>query len=104
MEKLQQNVKTKVTRRTLSKCTSHFKKNATKAKLPYVYIQLQLKLIHLFAREIFLIKKLEIKKTKPTFIISALKVEYQVGLVFSISNTFINKIHQANNWSEFQLQ
>ena len=42
----------------------------TKAEL------LQLKLIHLFARELLLMKKLEIKKTKPTFIISVLKVEY----------------------------
>ena len=37
---------------------------------------LQLKLIHLFARELLLIKKLQIEKTKPTFIISVLKVEY----------------------------
>ena len=37
---------------------------------------LQLKLIHLFASELLLMKKLEIKKTKPTFIISVLKVEY----------------------------
>ena len=37
---------------------------------------LQLKLIHLFARELFLMKKLEIEKTKPTFIISVLKVDY----------------------------
>ena len=42
----------------------------TKAKL------LQLKRIHIFARAILLMKKLEIKKTKPTFIISVLKVEY----------------------------
>ena len=33
-------------------------------------------LIHLFARDGLLIKKLEIEKTKPTFIISVLKVEY----------------------------
>ena len=33
-------------------------------------------LIHLFAWEILLLKKLEIKETKPTFIISVLKVEY----------------------------
>ena len=32
-------------------------------------------LIHLFARDIVM-KKLEIEKTKPTFIISVLKVEY----------------------------
>ena len=33
-------------------------------------------LIHLFARDIKLLKKLEIEKTKPTFIKSVLKVEY----------------------------
>ena len=33
-------------------------------------------LIHLFARDVLLMKKLEIEKTKPTFIISVLKVEY----------------------------
>ena len=65
---------------------------------------LQLKLIHKFANAILLKKNLEIKKTKPTFIISVLKVQYQVGLVFSIFNFFFNKIHQANNWSKFQLQ
>ena len=32
-------------------------------------------LIHLFARHILVMKKLEIEKTKPTFIISVLKVE-----------------------------
>ena len=37
--------------------------------------QLQLKLIHLFASELLLMKELEIEKTKPTFIISVLKVE-----------------------------
>ena len=37
---------------------------------------LQLKLIHLFARELLQIKKLEIEKTKHTFIVSILKVEY----------------------------
>jgi hypothetical protein len=37
---------------------------------------LQLKLIHLFACELLLMKKLEIEKTKPTFIISVLNVEY----------------------------
>ena len=45
---------------------------------------------------ILLMKKLEIKKTKPTFIFKDL-----VGLVFSIFNFFINKIHYANNWSKF---
>ena len=33
-------------------------------------------LIHLFSRDVLLMKKLEIEKTKPTFIISVLKVEY----------------------------
>ena len=37
---------------------------------------LQLKLIHIFARAILLMKKSEIEKTKSTFIISVLKVEY----------------------------
>ena len=44
-------------------------------------------------------KKLEIEKTKPTFIISVLKVDIiKVGLVFSISNFFITKMPLANNW------
>ena len=34
-------------------------------------------LIHLFAREVLLVKKLEIAKTKPIFIISVLKVEVE---------------------------
>ena len=32
--------------------------------------------IHLFARDVLVVKKLEIEKTKPTFIISVLNVEY----------------------------
>ena len=37
-------------------------------------------------------QKLEIEKTKPTFIISTFKTDkIKVGLVFSISNFFINK-------------
>ena len=32
-------------------------------------------LIHLFATDVLVMKKLEIEKTKPTFIISVLKVE-----------------------------
>ena len=45
-------------------------------------------------------KKLEIEKTKPTSIISTFKTDMvKVGLVFLISNFFVNKIHQANNWS-----
>ena len=47
-----------------------YKLICTKAKL------LQLKLIQIFARAILLMKKLEIEKTKPTFITSVLKVEY----------------------------
>ena len=44
-------------------------------------------------------KKLEIEKTKPTFIISVLKVDItKVGLVFSISNVFIAKTSLANKW------
>ena len=57
--------------------------------------------LQLFAWWILLIKKLEIEKTRPTFIISVLKVEIWVSLVFSISSFFINKLHQANNWSKF---
>ena len=33
-------------------------------------------LIHLFAREVLVMEKLEIEKPKPTLIISLLKVEY----------------------------
>ena len=32
-------------------------------------------LVHLFARDVLVMKKLEIEKTKPTFIISVLKVK-----------------------------
>ena len=46
---------------------------------------------HLLARDVLVMKKLEIKKTKSTFIISVLKVVYWVVLVFSISHFFINK-------------
>ena len=50
---------------------------------------LQLKLIHIFARAILLIKKLEIEKTKLTFIISVLKVEYSVD---SVKHTVLLKV------------
>ena len=33
-------------------------------------------LIHLFAIDVLVMKKLEMEKTKPTFIISVLKIEY----------------------------
>ena len=47
-------------------------------------------------------KKLENEKTKPTFIISVLKVDIiKVGLVFLISNFFIAKTSLANNWRSF---
>ena len=47
-------------------------------------------------------KKLEIEKTKPTFIISTFKTDImKVGLVFSISNFFIAKASLANNWRSF---
>ena len=59
-------------------------------------------LLHLFARDVLVMKKLEIEKTKPTFIISVLKVDIiKVGLVFSISNFFIAKMSLANNWRSF---
>ena len=47
-------------------------------------------------------KKLEIEKTKPTFIISTFKTDIiKVGLVFSIPNFFITKTSLANNWRSF---
>ena len=47
-------------------------------------------------------KKLEIDKTKPTFIISVFKADIvKVGLVFSISNFFITKASLANKWRSF---
>ena len=46
---------------------------------------LLLKLLQLFARDVLLMKKLEIEKTKPTFIISTFKTDIiKGGLVFSI--------------------
>ena len=49
-------------------------------------------LVHLFSRDVLVMKKLEIEKTKPTFIKSVLKVEYWVTLVSSILIFFINEI------------
>ena len=47
-------------------------------------------------------KKLEIEKTKPPFIISTFKTDMiKVGLVFSISNFFIAKTSVVNNWKSF---
>ena len=45
------------------------------------------------------VKRLEIKKTKTTFITSVLKVEYFVVLVLSISNYFNNKNSQRRKLS-----
>ena len=56
-------------------------------------------LLQIFARDVLVMKKLEIEKTKPTFIISVLKVDLiKVGLVFSISHFFMTKTTLANNW------
>ena len=64
----------------------------TKAEL------LLLKLIHLFAREVLLVKKMEIQETKTTHY-STFKTDImKVGLVFSISNFFITKTSLANKW------
>ena len=56
------------------------------------------------ARDNLLMKKLEIEKTNPTFIISVLKVEHYVFLVSSISNFFTNKTSPANKWMSFSLE
>ena len=55
-------------------------------------------LLHLFARDVLAMKMLEIEKTKPTFIISVLKVDIlKVGLVFSISNfSLLKRLWQIN--------
>ena len=50
----------------------------------------------LFARDVLVMKKLEIEKTKPTFIISVLNVENLVVFVSSISNLLSNKISNTN--------
>ena len=58
-------------------------------------------LIHLFARNILVMKKLDFEKTKPSFIITVLKVEYKVVLVSAISNVSTNKTSLANKWMSF---
>ena len=59
-------------------------------------------LIHLFARDVLLMKKLEIKKTKSTFIISVLKVVYYArGLSFCDFRLFyylVKLLWQINGW------
>ena len=64
----------------------------TKAKL------LLLNLIHLFAREVLLVKKLEIEETETTWYSTFETDIVKVGLVFSISNFFITKTSLANKW------
>ena len=62
---------------------------------------LLLKLILLFAREVLLVKTLEIEETKTTWY-STFKTEIiKVGLVFSNSNFFTMRISYANRWSAF---
>ena len=51
-------------------------------------MDLKLNRIQSSSLEIFINKKMEIEKTKTTFIISVLKVEYKVILFFSICNFF----------------
>ena len=47
-------------------------------------------------------KKLEIEKTKPTYIISTFKTDIiKVGLFSLISNYFIANTSLANNWRSF---
>ena len=47
-------------------------------------------------------KKLKIEKTKPTYIVSTFKTDkMRVGLVFSISNYFIEKSSLTNKWMSF---
>ena len=54
---------------------------------------------HLFARDVLVMKKWEIEKTKPNFIISTFKTDIiKLGLVFPISNFFIAKTSLANNF------
>ena len=55
-------------------------------------------LIHLFARDVLVMTKLEIEKT---LIISVLKVEYYVVLFSLIFNVFTNKTSLVNKWMSF---
>ena len=56
---------------------------------------LLLKLIHLFAREVLLVKKLEIEETKTTSYSTFKTDRIKVELVFPISNFFITKTSLA---------
>ena len=86
-------------------CQRRFSKEKKNMKLLQAKAELLqegiLCLIHLFARDVLIIKKLEIEKTKPTFIISVLKAKYYVVLVSSISNIFTNKTSLANKLMSF---
>ena len=64
---------------------------------------LQLKLTPIICLMNFINKKSwKSKKLSSPSMYSTFKTDIiKVGLVFSISNFFINKIHQANDWSEF---
>ena len=46
-------------------------------------------------------EKVENLKSKSTFIVSVLKLEFYMVLVFSISNFFTNKTSLANKWMSF---
>jgi hypothetical protein len=72
--------------------------NSTKAQLLREGI---IFVIHLFARAILSMKKLKIEETK-AIQYSTFKTDIiKVGLVFSTSNFFINKIALANIWMIF---
>ena len=58
---------------------------------------LQLKLTPIICLMNFINKKLEIEKTKLTQYSTFKTDKVKVGLVFSISNFFINKINHAKN-------
>ena len=71
---------------------NQFHKRVPKAKLRPI------KLVHLFANEVLLLRKLEIEETKTT-LHSTFKTDIiKVGLVSSISIFFITKPSLANKW------
>ena len=59
---------------------------------------LLLRLIHLFASEVLLVKQLEIEETKTTQYSTFKTDVIKMGLVFSIFNFFITKPSLANEW------
>ena len=71
-----------------------YRESSNKAKLQKEGIFF---LIHLFARDILLMKKLKIEETKTATYYSTFKTDImKMGLVFLISNFFINKSSLAN--------